>query len=659
MNAEKLGLTPPNITFDDNGAVRNRDYGDIYFSPEDGRAESSFVFLENNNLAERFAALGPDDVFTIGELGFGTGLNFLLAWELFDKHAPDGARLCFMSCELHPMDGDQIRRAMQPYPELVGRAGELARKMPPPVRGTHTLFFDAGRVRLTLLLGKASETLPDAHAHVDAWFLDGFAPAKNAEIWAEYVIGHLARLSRSGTSFATFTAAGAVRRALASHGFAVKKIPGYGRKRDMVAGTMTADKVNAAHNQIAPPHSGPGKAIVIGTGIAGACAAHALAIRGWQVTVLDKRPPPDTDAPVIEHLRGATYPKLGAEASPATRTLLSGFNFTKQLLDLNSNSGHLSCGVLALDFSDARRKKHDGIAGLGLPETLARRLDTAGTQAVSGLSTGMGGLYMPTGGTIQPLVFCGKLLSHTNIHMRYECEAHEIKRENEEWHVHAASGKHLASAPVLIIAAGPSINAMAQLSWIAAEKIRGQITLAPATPKSRAIKCVLNHKGYVLPAHQDIHVIGSTFDKSRDAPNILDEDNITNLTTLAKHIPALADEFPPEKAADMDALAGVRVAVNDRLPMAGPCPDYDSFVTAYEGLSYGKDVDSPAPLYPGLFVTGAHGSHGLSTAPLCGELIAAMLAGDPLPIEMSLYEYVMPARMILRGLKRGEISLAG
>jgi tRNA 5-methylaminomethyl-2-thiouridine biosynthesis bifunctional protein len=190
-------------------------------------AETRHVFLDGNGLPEAWADFHGE--FVVAETGFGTGLNFLATWKLFEDTAPAGARLHFISFEKHPLEVAVIREALAPW------AAELP---------DFLSYYPAGgavspRVRLTLAIGDVNAELPKLDTRIDCWFLDGFKPSTNPAMWSETVFENMARLSKNGTSFATFTAAGFVRRGLEAAGFSVSRIPGFGRKREMLAGVFS------------------------------------------------------------------------------------------------------------------------------------------------------------------------------------------------------------------------------------------------------------------------------------------------------------------------------------------------------------------------------------------------------------------------------------
>ncbi|MEO1328411.1 MAG: tRNA (5-methylaminomethyl-2-thiouridine)(34)-methyltransferase MnmD [Pseudomonadota bacterium] len=226
---------PPALDWTEGGAPISRAYDDVYYSREDGRDETQHVFLAGNGMPERWRGRPR---FAIGELGFGVGLNFLTVWRALDADPEAPARLDYASVEAHPPEPDAIRRAIARWPDLEPYAEALLAAGWPPPPGLSTRTFD--RVSLTLWVGDVA-AIPQAWAReTEAWFLDGFTPAKNPAMWSAELMAALAARTAPEGTVATYAAAGWVRRNLLAAGFAVARRPGYGRKRDMLAGRLSA-----------------------------------------------------------------------------------------------------------------------------------------------------------------------------------------------------------------------------------------------------------------------------------------------------------------------------------------------------------------------------------------------------------------------------------
>jgi tRNA U34 5-methylaminomethyl-2-thiouridine-forming methyltransferase MnmC len=203
--------------------VSNR-FDDPYFSLNDGLAETRHVFLAGNDLPARFT-----EGFQIAELGFGTGLNMLAV--VIAAQVP----VRFTSFEAYPITAEEIARALEHFPQARAVADPFLASWASGARR-----FQVGHVDVDVIIGDARETLPAWNGKADAWFLDGFSPAKNPELWNEALMAQVGAHTAQGGTCATYTAAGFVRRGLEAAGFTVERIAGHGRKRHMTRGVLTA-----------------------------------------------------------------------------------------------------------------------------------------------------------------------------------------------------------------------------------------------------------------------------------------------------------------------------------------------------------------------------------------------------------------------------------
>jgi tRNA U34 5-methylaminomethyl-2-thiouridine-forming methyltransferase MnmC len=218
-------------------------FDDVYFSSDNGLQETEYVFLQGNQLAERWQQLETNQ-FIIIETGFGTGLNFLCSCQLWLKTAPPGSTLHFISVEKYPLSLQEITAALGLWPSLMECKQAFLSKYSALLDG-NTISIFSNRIHLTLLCGDASAQLATLDCQADAWFLDGFAPAKNPDMWQPRLFSHMARLSHTGTTFATFTSASEVRRNLMAASFKVQKRVGFGKKREMLTGQLSMEvKIN-------------------------------------------------------------------------------------------------------------------------------------------------------------------------------------------------------------------------------------------------------------------------------------------------------------------------------------------------------------------------------------------------------------------------------
>lgn len=647
------GFQPAELDWDANGQPQSRQYGDVYFSRVSGMAETEHVFLRPNSLAERFAALQAGKRLVIGETGFGTGLNFLCAWALFERSAPAGAQLHFVSVEKHPLSRADLTRALALWPDLQTYAEQLLEQYVAVNPGFQQLRF--GRVVLTLLVGDALDCLSTLDAQVDAWFLDGFAPAKNPEMWQPELFEQLARLSRPGTTLATFTSAGSVRRALLAAGFEVKRIPGFGQKWESLCGQLITSVKPACAPWFARPHLKPAqrKALVIGAGLAGCASAASLAARGWQVTLLERHD--DIAQEGSGNPQGVLYLKLSAHGTALSQLVVSSFGYTRRLLrHLQRGKDWDACGVLQLAFDEKEAARHTALAEAFAP-SLLHAVTQAEAEQLAGVALHQGGLYYPDAGWAHPPALCRWLIAHPAIELLRQRQPVELRRVDGGWQA-LQEGQVVAEAPVVVLAGAADAARFDQSGWLPLKRIRGQITGLQATEQSAELRTVLCAKGYVAPSRDGLHTLGASFNFAEIDPAPSDAEHRSNLDMLEE---ISADLFERLHAGEqpLDGLHG-RVAFRctspDYLPVVGPLADPAAFADAYAVL--GKDArqvpDVPCTWLDGLYVNTAHGSRGLITAPLSGELLAAWLDDEPLPVPRPIAEACHPSRFLLRKLVR-------
>jgi tRNA 5-methylaminomethyl-2-thiouridine biosynthesis bifunctional protein len=645
-------------------------FGDIYFSRENGLEESSYVFLDGNRLRERWQNLPAKTSFIIGETGFGTGLNFLLAWQLWQETATPDTQLFFISTELHPLTKDDLERALSVWPELTPLADKLLAHYPSLTPGFHWLRFTEDRVTLLLLLGDANDSLPqlrDSQHHdfidnpwsVDAWFLDGFAPAKNPQLWHDSILQHISRLSTSGTTLATFTAAGQVRRELQTQGFIVEKVPGYGRKREMIVAQFENRPTHYVSQNATPwllhtkPQKTPDQVIVIGAGLAGCHVARALADRGIRVTVLEQHAIPAQEA--SGNPQGALHTKLTSNRATLAQFSLSSFQFATrhyQLPHLKNYFHH--CGLLQLSDTDAVSMDADNFFE-GTPE-LFQKINATQASAIAGIALHRGGDWLPQAGWAEPQQICLQLLKHPGIQVHYGITIDDIKHQNNEWQLFDSQKKSIACATDVIIACANQTAKFTHTAWLPMRPVRGQITFLPATQASEKLQCVLCDEGYVTPAHctqhtAKTHCVGASFIPDDNDCTLRDHEQQHNMHLLAGISPLLASEW---QNLPTGGRAALRSTTPDHLPIAGPLPDQQRFLEGFSALQYNakKIIAKQGDYAEGLWVFAGFGGRGLCYIPLAAELLASQLLQQPRPVAREMQMALSPARFVIRDLIR-------
>ncbi|RUR39361.1 bifunctional tRNA (5-methylaminomethyl-2-thiouridine)(34)-methyltransferase MnmD/FAD-dependent 5-carboxymethylaminomethyl-2-thiouridine(34) oxidoreductase MnmC [Vreelandella populi] len=651
-------LSAPSLTWSDTSPHSDA-FDDVYFSREGGLAETEHVFLNTNRLPERFAAWENTRAFVIGETGFGTGLNMLCAWACFEQHAPAGARLHLLSTEKYPLDRASIERALRAWPSLAGYSQVLCAQWPAPVSGVHRLHL-SDRVTLDLHYGDTTERLALLDGQVDAWFLDGFAPSKNPQMWQPELFEAMAARSRPGATFATFTCAGIVKRGLKAAGFAWKKVPGCGRKREILAGmieTPPDDTRRASTPWFTPPAPLPTQHVaVIGAGIAGCCMAAALAKRGIKVSVIERDAP---GAGASGNRQGALYVKLAAETNLQSRFYLSGLLYSQRWLSQQPAELWQSCGVVQLATSAKEAKRQQRFSEQhALPESVVAPL-TCGLSETAGVAIDAEhGLFYPQAGWVRPKALCKHLLGKPNITLE-QGNVTRLDRENSAWQLQLEDGRTI-KADQVVIASAHYANEFAQTANLPLQQVRGQVSEMTLPDTIEGPKRVVCAGGYVSPAIEGVLTFGASFVPNNANTDVTAEDHQRNVDELRQTLPALVAAFEeagtPLTPQTLEGRAAVRAASPDKTPYAGPVPNTPAWQSAYALLSKdaSKVPDIPGVHYLGLWISTAHGSRGLSSAPLCAELIASRLCDDPMPLEAPLVDHLHPGRRIISAIVRAQ-----
>lgn len=695
----------------DDTAPQATDYGDVYFSIHDGRAETVHVFLDSNRLSERFRDWREARPFVIGETGFGTGLNILCAAQRFLATAPAEARLHVVSVEKHPMRAADLERALSAWPDLASLAKPLVAQWPAAVLGVHRLWLDE-RITLDLHFGDAVERLSRLEGGVDAWFLDGFSPSKNPQMWSPELFAAMAGVSRPTATFATFTAAGFVRRGLRAAGFVWRKVPGHGMKREMICGEldeptaaaraelmgldaspasghapMQEHAVRGALHPLRreqpwtqPPQPAPiareTHVAVLGAGIAGTSCAEALARRGVQVTLIDAEAP---GARASGNRQGALYVKLAAETNPASRFQLAALQYSRRWLESLDPEQSLwsASGVLQLATSERERKRQQRfLDNHPLPEALLKPVSASEASRIAGSEIAFDGLFYPVAGWVRPSALCQHLAATPGIRfLQARIEAIQSLEAEESgatgngeprWQLQISDGSCM-EVDQLIVALGEQTHLPEPLAHLPLQPIRGQVSEITVAPEHAAhlpaLDSVVCAGGYVSPyqRHADGSVtlsFGATFAPRDEDEAVREADHAANVAELRSALPAFVAAWEQARGVrleddDWQGRVAWRAASPDKSPLAGPAPDAAQWREDYAAMAFDakkRVPQSSGAHLPGLWLSTAHGSRGFTTAPLGAELIASQLCGEPLPLERELAEHLHPGRRLIRDL---------
>lgn len=505
------------------GAPRSRRFDDIYFSAADGLAETRAVYLEGAGLP---AAWTGRLSFTVGELGFGTGLNILALVELWGRTREPGARLHIFSVEAYPMSRADAGRALAAWPELASLTEALLAQWPERRGFTRIDFADQGAT-LDLAIADVVPALGAWSGSADGWFLDGFAPARNPEMWSEGVLALVGARSAPGARAATFTVAGTVRRGLEAAGFAVEKRPGFGRKKQRLEAVFPGAR--------APARARP-RVAVVGAGVGGAALARAFAAEGVTATVHE-----------------ADRPGAGASGNPAALVsprLDAGLEVVAELAAQSfgrATALYPPEAVIARGAVQLARNPRDG-------ERFEKLAAWAGF-APGALVAAAEGLDMPGALVVEPAAVLDAWLSAA---VRSPGRVAALRRDGDTWRLLDADGEVLGEADIVCVAAG---MASAELAGVALRPVRGQVSMATAPFVGRPTAW----GGYAIPMRDGL-LFGATHDRGDTQTDVRAEDNARNLSTLAEGRPELAASLVD---AALEGRAGVRATTPDHLPLAG------------------------------------------------------------------------------------------
>ncbi|HCM9488248.1 MULTISPECIES: bifunctional tRNA (5-methylaminomethyl-2-thiouridine)(34)-methyltransferase MnmD/FAD-dependent 5-carboxymethylaminomethyl-2-thiouridine(34) oxidoreductase MnmC [Enterobacter cloacae complex] len=658
-------IQPANLEFNAEGTPVSRDFDDVYFSNDNGLEETRYVFLDGNHLGTRFPE-HPRSLFVVAESGFGTGLNFLTLWQAFDCFRaayPEATlqRLHFISFEKFPLTAHDLRLAHQSWPELAHWAEQLQTQWPPAIGGCHRLILDDGRVTLDLWLGDINDLtdkLDDSmNQKVDAWFLDGFAPAKNPDMWSPHLFSAMARLARPGATLATFTSAGFVRRGLQEAGFTMRKTKGFGRKRDMLVGVMEQDlAIPAQAPWFARRASTSREVAIVGGGIASALLSLALLHRGWQVTLYCADEGPATGA--SGNRQGALYPLLSAHDPALFQFFPAAFTFARRLYDsLPVAFDHDWCGVTQLGWDEKSQQKITQMLSLGLPEDIAHAVTAQQVTETTGVDTGCGGIQYPLGGWLCPAELTSAAIAlgqSRGLTVHYAHKVQSLSR-TAHWELRFADGKEAQHASV-VLANGHHISQFTQTASLPVYPVGGQVSHIPTAPQLSKLRQVLCYDGYLTPQNPSNghHCIGASYHRGETDMHYSEADQQQNRQRLVDSFPD-ASWAKEVDVSEGQARCGVRCATRDHLPMAGNVPDYDATLEVYQDLADSKETAVSAPVHPELFMLGGLGSRGLCSAPLLAEALAAQMSDEPVPLDRVTLAGLNPNRLWVRKLLKGKM----
>ncbi|WP_371188815.1 bifunctional tRNA (5-methylaminomethyl-2-thiouridine)(34)-methyltransferase MnmD/FAD-dependent 5-carboxymethylaminomethyl-2-thiouridine(34) oxidoreductase MnmC [Thalassotalea maritima] len=675
-----VNIKTADVKFDQHGAPYSEQFDDIYFDSKQGWRQSEQVFIENNQLPSRWHNFNKP-CFTIAETGFGSGLNFFLtakAFTEFYQQHDSNLSLHFISVEKYPMTLADISKVLALWPELSHWTEQFIAQyhLEKPVLEMH--FGD--NIRLTIYLDdalKSYRALADvARQSVDAFYLDGFAPKRNTDMWSETLFAEFARLAAPKATLGTFTVAGFVRRDLENQGFNVTK-----RKHSSSVQQGSVSPSESSNTQVgkreslqaeyvgikrAKPLTGfkvrskteaSQHATIIGGGIASACMALALVKKGIKTTIYCK------DATLAQgassNAIGAVYPLLHVETDTISRFYQQSFDYAialyQQLLSQDYQFSHGFDGLIEVAYKAPLIKRQQKFENSNhWPYDLIHGVNAEQASELANISLPFGGLFMPRAGWVSPpelvQAVCQAAEDSGLLTVKYQRHLQSVvATDNGRWRF--TTNKEAKTVQNLIFCTGADSLNIDILNDLPLSAVRGQVTQMQSNEHIAPLKAVLCHKGYLTPAHQGVHCIGATFDKNNQSIEATAHDDIFNLNMLTT---CLGDIAKWQADDIVTAKARLRCCTPDHLPIASRMPIIDKHIEYYEHLRYDKNwhFEQAAPLKHGLYVLTGLGARGLCSAPLLAEIIACEITGQDYPVDDEMLFNLSANRFIVRDLIR-------
>lgn len=598
---------------------RSLDFDDIYHSQSGALEQAEAVFLAGNNLPARWHDCSS---FVICETGFGLGINFLTTWCAW-KHAGSPCRLHYIAVERYPLTKMDLREILSRYPSLATEANLLLEQWVLPISGMHRLVFESEKLILTLLFGDASTMLKECMAGVDAFYLDGFSPAKNPEMWNVQLFKRCARLAVKGSTLATYTVAGHVRKALTEAGFVVHKVEGFGSKRHRLMGTYQGFGRAYAVSPVIPQ-----KVAVIGAGIAGCSLVERLVARGIEVHLFDRHAAPAQQT--SGNRAGVLFPLVSADESIASRISRAAFLWWQRQRDTWKSHGLIAefNGVLQLARSEKQAQQQaSAIERLQLPSDYIQFLTQKEASRMAGYSLSQAGWFFPQAGWVNPESLCYAMLRkapHLTI-CHWNTPVTSISSvEAGGWKIHSHSESILVDHVVLANAwESESLFPSGALNF---RKIRGQ-TSQLSQEVLPELKVVISQDGYVTPPSAGFGCMGATYEWEDQVAISASEARLQNAERVQKMFQHdCYEHLYHDDSMEAKNRMGWRTSTLDRLPWVGSLQPF-----------WGEWRE-------GLWGLLGLGSRGLMWSPWLAELLASALCKEPIPLEAKLWSALDPYR---------------
>ena len=584
----KNSIQKSSILISSKKGVYSRWYDDIYFDKTDGVKEKEHVYLNANDLANRIKL---SDKLCIAELGFGTGLNFILTWRLWKKNRKPNSSLTYISFEKAPLSKKEMTRVYKKFKELNDFSDQLIQKLTDNYKTNRTIYFKSENINLILIYDDFS-LLTNFHFKADIWFLDGFAPSKNPEVWDNSYYKNIYNRTNLKGSLSTFTSSGLVRRGLALAGFSVTKVSGFGQKREMLKAIKIEPDIKLKVNLNYENTIGP--VAIIGAGISGASLAYAFRKRNIECYIVEKSS--NVASGASGNKLALQMPKMTADNSPYGLMSLEAFTFSRNLAK-ELKAAPRSDGLILLPSRDREIIKFKKLLESGWPNDLIQRYtDKINCFDIDNY------IYMRSSGIVDNIKFIKRLIDGVKIFFNFNVTKIKSTKNNSKI-IHNEQGNVL-NAQTVIWANGYNITDIC--NKIPIEPVSGQVTFLKSNPQTSKLKLNFSYGQFFSQSFKGYHQIGSSFNRNTNV-NFNQIDQNKNLS----FIPEFLKQRIINSNVDLNEYrVSVRSSTKDRMP----------FFCNLNEIKQNK--------YENEYVLGGMGAWGFVYAPYYAELMVRELLNE-------------------------------
>ncbi|MCR6570235.1 bifunctional tRNA (5-methylaminomethyl-2-thiouridine)(34)-methyltransferase MnmD/FAD-dependent 5-carboxymethylaminomethyl-2-thiouridine(34) oxidoreductase MnmC [Campylobacter insulaenigrae] len=601
-------------------SVFSLDFEDYYFNSKDGINESSYVYTNAFEFNK--------EQIIVSELGFGIGLNFFLTLKRFLAEKKSNQRLFYVSFENFYISKEQLRdiyKKLNFYDEFKNELELFLKYYPPCKNGIYRFYFDG--CFLDLVFGDIKETLQQVNFEANVWYLDGFAPSKNYDMFKEDTIYHVARNSAIKARILTFSAASSLRKTLQKYNFSVYKVKGF-KKREMIQAIFDGYEYEDMHAYFNTPSlkRKVKNVAIIGAGIAGASLAYELSLRNCCIDIFEK----END--------------VAKGASGNISGILSSLILKPQvLLGEFSQYSFLEASRF---YQQNLNLKPQGVYEFAHNDLMQERFDSQKDNILFDIEHNRA--FLKDGICVKPQEIVKTMISKSKAKVFLQYEFEDYCYENNQFTLKFKNINHCKKYDVLIYAQGANAKDFVDYSYMQLSRVRGQCThLKPFLNTQYA----LSSKAYICPMneHVNMQLIGASYDRLNQNSEISIKDNIQNLNNIQEFIDHNT------RLEIVGAKVGFRSYSSDRFAIIGQSYDEKFYLQHYKALLWHKNKKQIQPeVFLPLYLSIAHGSRAFSSAIIASRLICSLIFGEP-QIEKRFLHALHPARFLIRKLKKGLI----